>query len=111
MRPISVTATPAWCAAALKRGKLVRRQRQHDLVVVAAAERRFHHRRIGGDRRADRIGERHARDVDLGGDAGSAAQLGEIAGEAVGHIHRRRSVLQNRIGQRIARLAARDNAA
>ena len=80
-----------------KHGKFVRRQRQDSLVVVAAAERHFHHRRIGGDCRADRIGKRHARDIDLGRNAGRAAQLGEIAGETVGHIDCRRSVLQNRM--------------
>ena len=53
---------------------------------------------------ARRVRQRHARDVDIRRDAGSAAEFGEIAGKPVGHIHRRRRMMQHRLGQRIARL-------
>ena len=89
---------------ALEFRQLVRRQRQYDLVVVAAGEHRFAQRRCGGHRRASGIGKRHTHNIDVGRDRRGAAELGEVAGKPVRHVDRRRRVLQNRRGERIARL-------
>ena len=51
---------------------------------------RLDQRRLGGERRPRGIRKRHARDLDLGGDAGGAAELAEIAGKPIGDVHRRR---------------------
>jgi len=66
--------------------ELVGRDRGDDLEVVAAGQDDVDQRRLGSKRVARRRRQRHARDCDVGGDPGHAAQLGEIARKAVGHV-------------------------
>ena len=58
-----------------------------DFIVVAAGERGFKRGGVGGDDGLRGVGQRHARGVDSGGNAGDAAELGEIADKTVRHIH------------------------
>ena len=103
-------ATPAACAAA------------HETPRHAPAPPRrgfrSRRRRSGSARSAPRRPasacaaagrQRHARDVDVGRDARGAAELGEIAGEPVGHVHRGRGMRAHRFGERGARLRQRDS--
>ena len=107
--PISVTATPA---AALQRGtrRLGGRHGADDLVVVAAGERGLEQRRIGGER-GRAASDSGTRATSISAATPDAGKFGEIAGEAVGHIHRRRGMGAHRFGQRIARLRQADSAA
>ncbi len=83
---------------------LARRHACQDFVVVAAGEDGLDQRGLLGERRARRVGERHARDLDLGIDARGAAELGEIAGKPVGDVHGGRGVGAQHLGDGGARL-------
>src|SRR5215471_16965800 len=58
-----------------ERGYVVSRHGGEDLVIVAAGHDGFKGRRIGGKRGTRGLGQRHARDIDLAGDSGGAAEL------------------------------------
>jgi hypothetical protein len=62
-------------------------------IVGATAKHRFQQGWISRQRRAPGVGERHARNVNLGSDGRSAAQFGEVAGKSIRHIHGRGCVL------------------
>ena len=99
-----MTATPAADACWRNAVDLARRHAGQHFVIVAAGEDGFDQRRLLGERRARRVGERHARDLDLGSDARGAAELGEIAGEPVGDVHGRRGVRAQHRRDGVARL-------
>ena len=84
--------------------RLGRGHRAQNFIIVAPGERCFAHRRIGRDRGARRIRQRHARDFDSRREPRHAAELGQIADQSVGHVHRRRGMRAHGFGERIARL-------
>ena len=103
--PIEVTATPARPSGPRERLEPILRDRAQDLVIVAAGNDASRCRRCRA-----RAGSRPARTsgmlgrIDHRRDAGRRAELGEIAGKTVGHVHRRAGVIANGLCQRVARL-------
>ena len=80
-----------------------RHRRQH-LVVVPTGQDGFEQRRLFRERRPRGRGQRHARSLDLGGDAGHPAEFREIARETIRHIHRGRRMGADGFGDRVAGL-------
>ena len=60
--------------------------------------------RPNGQQGRSRRRDRDLRQVDIGGDARGRAELGQIAGQAIGDVHRRGGKVAHRFGQRVARL-------
>ena len=87
-----------------ERLKAILRDRAQNLVVVAAGNDGLDADDAAGEQFRSGRRQRDARRVDHGGDAGRRAQLGEIAGQTIRHIHRRAGVIANRLRQRLARL-------
>ena len=104
MRPISLTGNACGLRRRAETVGFGGRHGADDLEIVAAGERGLEHRRVGRDGGLRGVRERHARNVDLGGDLRHAAELGEIAGQPVRHVHRGGGMRAHGFGQGIARL-------
>ena len=105
MRPMRVTATPAG-ARRRADGVAARGSRgEAELVVVAAGEQARQRRvALGGSQLGVERGATGQRgELDDGADAAALEEMTEVAGEAIGHVDRRRRDTAQRLPERHAR--------